>query len=138
MPMPYHAWMCSAVNSQSLKLVTTSGSILFEEFHAMFNLPHVTSQYNCRTRMSALRAAPVLLCFRRRPSGEIMVLFCTTRWRQTIMADPSVVLLDRYTCSASAFLGMCTVNFASTHNECHILATKYIVHGSGNQNHSKV
>ena len=126
-----------AVNSQSLKWVTTSGSNLFEEFHAMFNLPHVTSQCNCRTRMSSLRAALVLMCLQRRSSGEIMVLFRTTRWCRTIMADPSVVLLDRDTCSASAFLGMCTVNFASTHNELHILAMKYIVHVSKKQNDSK-
>ena len=68
-----------AVNSQSLKWVTTVlVFILFEEFPAMFNLPHVTSQCNCRTRMSVLHAALVLQCFRRRPSGEIMVLFGST------------------------------------------------------------
>ena len=53
--------------------------ILFEEFCAMFNLPHVTSQCNCSTRMSALGAALVLLCFRRNiwfhyvPPGAVKV-----------------------------------------------------------------
>ena len=53
--------------------------VLFEEFHAVFYLPHVTSQDNCRTRMSALRAALVLLCFWR-PSRQIMrtsQLYCS-------------------------------------------------------------
>ena len=55
----------------------------------------MTSQCNCRTRMSVLLAVLVLLCFRRRPSGEIMVLFGTTWWRPSKMADPQS--LDSYT-----------------------------------------
>ena len=64
--------------------------ILFEEFHALFSVPYVTLQCNCRTRMSTLRAALVLMRF----------VLRTSRWRQTKMADPSFVLLNRYTCSA--------------------------------------
>ena len=72
--------------------------ILFEEFHAMFShwfiLLHVTSQCHCRTRMSALLSALVLLCFWQRLSVN-NGLFRTTWWCQTKMADSSIVLLDR-------------------------------------------